>query len=139
MREGDLQKGNKSFRLFIRDMLFAFIFSCITTDIFELMKMGGIEIVKYTSIKFMYCFIISIYVAIGRIIAEYIFYWIKKINKMSKVFGLFGSVLVGFSALEFTKSMFWLAAAVVIGYLAWKIFLEAIKKDTEHGSNRLDR
>lgn len=73
------------FKQFRTDFLICFAFSSLTINIFELMKLKGTDIVDYVSIKFMYCWIVSIFVALGRIFADAIFYngkqlffWIKK-------------------------------------------------------------
>ncbi len=69
---------DKTMKLFFRDFAIAFIVSSITINIFKLMELSGTEIVKYITLKFVSCFIISIYIALGRVFANSIYYWLKK-------------------------------------------------------------
>lgn len=46
---------------------------------------------------------------------------------MSKIIGCIGSIWFGYSALEYTRNLIVLAFLVVVGYLAWKYFIDALK------------
>lgn len=57
---------------------------------------------------------------------------------MSNCIGVLGSVWLGWSVWGYTTNLIALAFAVVFGFLAWKLFIESLKKD-KHGSDKLGR
>lgn len=69
---------DKVLRNFFKDIRIAFCISSITINVFKLMSLSGVEIIKYLIIKFSACFIISLYVALGKMFADYIYFCIKK-------------------------------------------------------------
>lgn len=55
---------------------------------------------------------------------------------MSNTIGVLGSVWLGWSVWGYTTNLIALAFAVVFGFLAWKLFIESLKKD-KNGSDKL--
>lgn len=56
----------------------------------------------------------------------------------SNILASLGSLLMGVSVYERTKDALWLAVAIVVGFLAWRIFIEALKSK-KNGDNKLHR
>lgn len=71
---------------FFKNGVIAFVISSITINIFDLMKLTGTDIVSYLAIKFLVCFLLSLYVGLGYIVAEILFDIIKKNVKNEQLY-----------------------------------------------------